>query len=122
GTSRRRVRPGDPLWPSAAEWDGLKQAVAGRLISVEAPFAVCGVAAESDACRELLRSVRNPFFIGEQPGATQSTGWVDAWMFAPSVYAVAAKATSDVVAGVSFAREHNLRLVVKGGGHSYLGL
>ena len=31
------------------------------------------------------------------------------------------KTTADVVAAVNFAREHNLRLVVKGGGHSYLG-
>jgi FAD/FMN-containing dehydrogenase len=99
----------------------LKQAVAGRLIRIEPPLAICGVAAESDACRELLRSLRNPFFIGEQLGATQSTGWVDAWTFAASMYAVAARATSDVVAAVNFAREHNLRLVVKGGGHSYLG-
>ena len=39
----------------------------------------------------------------------------------PSVYAVAARHVQDVVAAVDFAREHNLRLVVKGGGHSYLG-
>ncbi|MEJ7675421.1 MAG: FAD-binding protein [Chitinophagaceae bacterium] len=39
----------------------------------------------------------------------------------PSVYAVAAKSTSDVVAAINFARIHNLRLVVKGGGHSYQG-
>jgi FAD/FMN-containing dehydrogenase len=42
-------------------------------------------------------------------------------VFAPSVYAVAAEITSDVVAAVNFARENNLRLVIKGGGHSYLG-
>ena len=29
--------------------------------------------------------------------------------------------TGDVVAAVNFARENNLRLVIKGGGHSYLG-
>src|SRR5207247_1270886 len=29
--------------------------------------------------------------------------------------------TADVVAAVNFARENNLRLVVKGGGHSYQG-
>ena len=39
----------------------------------------------------------------------------------PSVYAVAAETTSDVIAAVNFARDNNLRLVVKGGGHSYLG-
>src|SRR5690606_20308492 len=29
--------------------------------------------------------------------------------------------TADVVAAINFARTHNLRLVVKGGGHSYQG-
>ena len=52
---------------------------------------------------------------------TQSLGWVGAWTSQPSVYAVAAKTKSDVVAAVNFARKNNLRLVVKGGGHSYQG-
>jgi hypothetical protein len=34
---------------------------------------------------------------------------------------VAARTTDDVVAAVNFARQHHLRLVVKGGGHSYQG-
>jgi hypothetical protein len=34
---------------------------------------------------------------------------------------VAARSTADVVAAVDFARQNNLRLVVKGGGHSYQG-
>jgi FAD/FMN-containing dehydrogenase len=38
-----------------------------------------------------------------------------------SVYAVAARNGHDIAAAVNFAREHNLRLVVKGGGHSYQG-
>ena len=121
GTSRRRVRTGDALWPRAAEWDALKQAVGGRLLKVESPLATCVGAADSMPCREVLKALRNPFFIGEQPGATESTGWIDAWMFAPSVYAVTVRSSEDVGAAVNFAREHNLRLVVKGGGHSYLG-
>jgi hypothetical protein len=35
---------------------------------------------------------------------------VGAWTSRPSVYAVAAKSTADVVAAVNFARTHNLRL------------
>ena len=52
---------------------------------------------------------------------TQTLGWVNAWTSTPSVYAVAASSAADVVAAVNFAREHQLRLVVKGGGHSYQG-
>ncbi|HEX7948034.1 MAG TPA: FAD-binding oxidoreductase, partial [Phenylobacterium sp.] len=63
----------------------------------------------------------DPFYIGDQPGLTQSTGWLDAWRTAPSAYVVAAQSASDVAAAVRFARAHNLRLVVRGGGHSYLG-
>jgi hypothetical protein len=51
--------------------------------------------------------------IGDQPGATQSTGRLDAWMSSPSAYAVAAANTADVVAAIKFGRENRLRLVVK---------
>jgi FAD/FMN-containing dehydrogenase len=72
-------------------------------------------------CRELFRELKNPYYIGDNVALTQTTGWVDAWTSQPSIYAVAAETTADVVAAVNFARAHNLRLVVKGGGHSYLG-
>jgi FAD/FMN-containing dehydrogenase len=103
------------------EWEGLNQAVGGRLIKIESPLAACADNPDTSACQELLRNLRNPFFIGDQPWGTQSSGWVDAWVSSPSVYAVAAKSAGDVAPAVDFAREHNLRLVVKGGGHSYLG-
>jgi len=115
-----RVRPSDPGWPDNAAWEKLNQAVGGRLIKVESPLA--GYSAANDTAHaNILKDLQNPFYIGDQPGATQTTGWVDAWMSAPSVYAIAAQTADDVVAGVNFARTNNLRLVVKGGGHSYLG-
>ena len=117
----RRVRPSDPSWPAASSWDALKQAVGGRLVPAPAPYAACRGQADTAACQAILKDLQNPYYIGDQPGGTQSSGWVDAWMSAPSVYAVAAAQTSDVVAAVNFVREHNLRLVVKGGGHSYQG-
>src|SRR5258705_8310953 len=117
----RRVRPGDPAWPSAASWERLKREVEGRLIEVQSPVAACRNAPDSAECRELFRKLKNPYYIGDEPGLTQTCGWVDAWTSAPSVFAVAAQKTEDVVAAVNFARENNLRLVVKGGGHSYKG-
>ncbi|MEP7101804.1 MAG: FAD-binding oxidoreductase, partial [Burkholderiales bacterium] len=58
---------------------------------------------------------------GDSPALTQTLGWVDAWTSRTSAYAVAARTNADVVAAVNFARENRLRLVVKGGGHSYQG-
>jgi FAD/FMN-containing dehydrogenase len=118
---RRRVRPGEPAWPSAARWEQLKQRVGGRLLPLESPFASCGATPVSAACSEALRHLKNPYYLGDQPALTQTSGWVDAWTSQPSVYAVAAASTADVVAAVNFAREQHLRLVVKGGGHSYQG-
>ncbi|WP_266158637.1 FAD-dependent oxidoreductase [Dyella silvatica] len=118
---RSRVRPGDPAWPSADRWESLNQQVSGRLIKLQSPFADCATAAGNPACSEALKHLKNPYYIGDQPALTQTSGWADAWVSQPSVYAVAASSTADVVAAVNFAREHHLRLVVKGGGHSYQG-
>ncbi|MEA2851939.1 MAG: hypothetical protein QOE02_1958, partial [Rhodospirillaceae bacterium] len=72
-------------------------------------------------CAAVFRGLKNPWYIGDNVALTQTSGWVDAWTSAPSAYAVAARNTADVVAAVDFARTHRLRLVVKGGGHSYQG-
>jgi hypothetical protein len=117
----RRVRPGDPSWPSDGSWDRLRRDVGGRLIKVESPLAACRTAPQGAVCAEVFKQLKNPYYIGDQPRLTQTSGWVDAWTSAPSVYAVAAAETADVVAAVNFARENHLRLVVKGGGHSYQG-
>ena len=71
--------------------------------------------------RQVFQALKNPYYLGDEVGLTQTLGWVDAWTSQPSAYAVAARTTADVVAAVHFARENNLRLVVKGGGHSYQG-
>jgi FAD/FMN-containing dehydrogenase len=118
---RSRVRPGDRDWPSPAKWETLKQAVGGRLLKPRSPFTACQSAPEGDACREALRQIKNPFYIGDEVALTQTSGWLNAWNSHPSSYAVVANSTADVVAAVKFARTHNLRLVIKGGGHSYQG-
>jgi FAD binding domain len=117
----RRIRPDDPSWPSAASWNRLGREVRGRLIKVKSPLTACQTAPEGASCAEVFKALKNPYYIGDQPALTQTSGWVDAWTSAPSVCAVAAAETTDVVAAVNFAREHDLRLVVKGGGHSYQG-
>lgn len=113
-----RVRPGDAAWPNLTSWNALQRRVGGRLLKLQSPFAS---GAEAIVRAEALKHLKNPFFIGDQPALTQTSGWADGWTSRPSAYAVAAQTTADVVAAVNFAREHQLRLVVKGGGHSYQG-
>jgi FAD/FMN-containing dehydrogenase len=109
-TNFRRRRPSDATWPSQSAWKQLNEAVGGNLIPVDFPVS-----------KLLDENIRNPYYIGDQVGLTQTLGWVDAWATKPSVYAVAARNAHDIAEAVNFARENDLRLVVKGGGHSYQG-
>ena len=51
-----------------------------------------------------MREIGNPFFIGDQAGGTQVSGWLNAWSPKPSAYAVAAHRPDDVVGGSEFRR------------------
>jgi FAD/FMN-containing dehydrogenase len=121
GAAFRRRRPSDANWPSTAAWKRLNAEVEGNLIPVDFPIDACVKDTASPACQNLMDNIHNPYYIGDQPGLTQTLGWVDAWVSKPSVYAVAAKNANHIAAAVNFARENDLRLVVKGGGHSYQG-
>jgi FAD/FMN-containing dehydrogenase len=117
----RWVRPGEPGWPDPGEWAQLRESVGGRLVAVRPPFAVCEPDSGATACVNLFQNLLDPFYIDESVALTQTLGWTDAWTSQPSVYAVLANCSADVAAAVNFAREHRVRLVVKGGGHSYIG-
>jgi hypothetical protein len=119
--AKRRVRPSDSSWPSTASWAELKEDVGGNLIEVHSLFGSCAAEPNGSACLDAHKNMGNPFWIGDQPAGTQVSGWLDAWTPAPSAYAIKARDAADVAAGVNFARENNLRLAVKGAGHSYLG-
>lgn len=104
----------------ASAWEQLGRRVGPRLIAVNSPLVAAarsgGVAPEA-----LFTSLKNPYYLGDEPSLTQTMGWVDAWTSQPSVMAVAAESPADVAAAIDFARTRKLRLVVKGGGHSYFG-
>ncbi len=120
-TNFRRRRPRDAAWPSQPAWQRLNDAVGGNLVAVSDPLAILRTDPEGTAAKRLLENLKNPYYIGDQPGLTQTLGWVDAWATKPSVYAVVARHAQDIAAAVNFARDNDLRLVVKGGGHSYQG-
>src|SRR5271167_2800327 len=83
-----RVRPGEPGWPAAADWAKLSEAVGGRLAPVTMPDLT-----DPDA-KALLG---NPFYLADQAGLTEFSGYLDAWRSSPSAYAVAVANVADVV-------------------------
>jgi FAD/FMN-containing dehydrogenase len=120
GQPFKRVRPGEPGWPTDTRWQELNAKVGGQLIRVTSPVDACkGV--DKAACDAVFKGFKNPYFIRDHVALTQTSGWLNAWTSSPSVYAVDARNAADVSAAVNFAREHKLRLVVRGGGHAYCG-
>lgn len=113
----------DPCWPDVSSWALLNSTMDGRLIVPTSPLLdSCTNQFKSAKCQEELNAtMSSPLHISNQPGAYQSAGWNRGWVATPSTYAVAAASIADVQAAVVFAVQHNLRLVVKGSGHDYLG-
>ena len=59
----KRVRPGDPGWPSEESWAELKKTVNGNLIKLESPLAACKTSGDPDACKEVFKGLKNPYNI-----------------------------------------------------------
>jgi FAD/FMN-containing dehydrogenase len=101
-------------------WDELRSRVGPRLIPVHSPL-VAAARSGGTGADALFAALKNPYYLGDEPALTQTLGWTDAWTSQPSLMAVAAESAADVAAAVDVARKHDLKLVVKGGGHSYFG-
>ena len=121
GDAFRRVRPGEPGWPPPEKWRALNEKVGGQLQAVHSPLEACTDGKDRAACDAVFKGFKNPYFIRDNVALTQTTGWAEAWVSKPSAYAVIARDAKDVAAVVNFARDNRLRLVVRGGGHSYHG-
>ncbi len=117
----RFCTPGRTSWPSAAEWQRLAHSLTGTLQEPKSPLLPCSMDSAGAACKAAIEEMKNPFLVQDQPGGTESAGWLDAWTAAPGAYLVTAKNSQDVVVTVNFARAHNMRLVIRGTGHDYLG-
>ncbi|KTD14397.1 FAD-dependent oxidoreductase [Legionella israelensis] len=116
-----RCQPQDSCWPKAKEWATLEKQLTGQLIKPVSAITPCKKDKNSEACKNALKHIYNPFFLSSNPGNAQSQGWLNAWIYQNSNYAVEAVNTKDIVEAVNFARQHRLRIVIKGTGHDYLG-
>jgi FAD/FMN-containing dehydrogenase len=107
-------------WTTTLAFRALQQQLGPRLLKVESPLEACARDGGRGAAA-LFATLKNPYAIGDDPALTQTLGWTGAWTSRASAYAVRAESAADVAAAVTFARRERVRLVVKGGGHSYFG-
>ncbi|EED23464.1 isoamyl alcohol oxidase [Talaromyces stipitatus ATCC 10500] len=133
GNATCKCMPNDACWPSPAIWSTLNDTLSGKLIQNIPVAAPCypGPYSNPTECAIVQENWMNTSFLSEYsigysypftqscdiaPGNTTNCELGDS-----PVYAVNASTPEDAVAGVNFAREWNLRLVVKTTGHDMLG-
>ncbi|KAI0386910.1 FAD binding domain-containing protein [Hypomontagnella monticulosa] len=129
-----RCIPGDSCWPSSSDWALLNQTVQGRLIATvplaspchepfygeaecavlkqDWPYAQAHIPSSSSVLAPLAQNQScDPFTPPESPCRLGNY----------PAYAVNASDANDVAATLRFARERNIRLIIKSTGHDLLG-
>ena len=122
-----RAFPGSDDWPSRCDWARLNTALQGRLLHPDPPAAVCyeGENHDEDACRELVLRAGDTHFYIDDPLSVLSQ-WPQGSTCLPDLdpagnctrggfpeYVVNATRVADVQVAVNFARNKNVRLVIK---------
>ncbi|KAI0128340.1 FAD binding domain-containing protein [Xylariales sp. AK1849] len=138
-TSSCHYLPGDADWPSLQQWQVLNQSVDGRLIAGVPLARICyGPEADEASCAALRNSwtnvttyfndpveVMSPLFLNDsctpfvEPGTMPDISACTLGNI-PS-YAINVSTAEDVVAGIQFVKDRNIRLVVKNTGHDFQG-
>ncbi|CAA7268634.1 unnamed protein product [Cyclocybe aegerita] len=140
--SQCRCLYGEPCWPSQSTFSALSDQLSQPILHPVPPESACyPPSSPSGNCSALLSSFDNGDWRADQPGAMQlpnfqtytlPNGTIEACYMNVSLgvpceqgsvppIGVDARTVEDVRAAVVFARQNNLRLVVKNTGHDYLG-
>jgi len=122
-----KAYPGTALWPTNEEWQRLNASLDGVLLKPEPPGAVCynGPFRDSKKCDFLMHSAFGSRFYIDDP-LTVLTSWPQGETCVPSanaqgnctqggfpVYVVNATTVKQIQVAVNFARNNNIRLVIK---------
>ncbi|KAN0105126.1 FAD-binding domain containing protein [Russula decolorans] len=128
--ARCRNQPGSPGYPSAANWSSLNDSIDGRLVKVVPSAKACVELGcteaqwESGVFRQTIPGSMNTYNweqdYGPPPELCLRNGTTCAQGDVP-LYAVNATTAGHIQAGVRFAQDHDLRVVIKSSGHDYLG-
>ena len=133
---------GDPCWPNENEFAKLASRLSQPVLHPLPPASACyHSSAPSGGCAIVTANFTNSNWRSSQPGAMQSINfetfdfhnghisacYLDTTLGFPCEQGsvppvgVDARSESDVQAAINFAKQHNLKLVVKGTGHDFLG-
>lgn len=126
--------PNSPSWPSPALWQKLNESLSYRLLQPLPPAAVCHPnepVYNTASCAVVAAQWTNSSFHAADPLSVDDNYWTnDSCLPVPAdpcsgkaypIYVINATTAEHVKIGIDFARENNIRLVVKGTGHDYLG-
>lgn len=133
--SECRCFPGDACWPTESDWKALNQSVNGQLVATVPIGSVChgDETYEAKECANLKEawhvpethcetsgSVLTPFFANQScdPFLPRHSQCVIGTYIQ---YAVDVSQISDVQSALEFAKEKNLRFVIRNTGHDYFG-
>ena len=133
---RCKVYPGDSEWPSEGAWESLNELTDNRLLKPRPQAAPCYEGPEYDpaVCDELSKTwttsyshlgdpieMMSPVYQGMTclPPVIFDTG--NCTMGGFPMYVINATTPKHIQAGVNFARNTGVRLVVKNTGHDFLG-
>jgi FAD/FMN-containing dehydrogenase len=139
--SQCRAIPGDASWPCQADWNSLNKTVSGRLIATIPIAASCHTSLFNEPNptfdRTKCDALRNVWFLPETHLPSSSSPMSYPFgnnscnpFSAPETpctighhvsYTINATSASDFQKAVSFAKKHNIRLVIRNTGHDYLG-
>ncbi|KAJ5379865.1 uncharacterized protein N7496_002293 [Penicillium cataractarum] len=133
-SSSCRCMPGDDCWPAASAWASLNNTVGGRLIATVPIGSPChDPNYDAAACTALQNTWTEP-----QPHLASSSSVMQLFFANQTCdpftaetkactlgnfpdYSVNVSSSADIVAAVNFARDNNIRFVIKNTGHDYLG-
>lgn len=106
---------------AAPPWNELAAKLGDRLRAVASPLETCVKAGGAGGDELFARTLKNPYAISDDPGLTQTLSWSRAWRSGTPTRVVVARDAGDISTAIAFAKRHRVRLVTRGGAHSYFG-
>ncbi|KZW00741.1 FAD binding domain-containing protein [Exidia glandulosa HHB12029] len=131
--------PGDACYPTSDEWRKLNATVGGNLQVALPPGAPChnslnGIPTfDAAKCADVMANFMGEQWTTDQPIANLWTYWTNDTCLPTTDpgtsctrgfygdWVILAQTKEHIKAGIDFAREHNLRLVIRNTGHDFMG-